>query len=92
MTEHTRKTARQGDKERQIVVSVRFPEPLLQKVNAYADVVDASANAVIREAVEEHIRAQVRTPEFQRRSKEYLRRAQEQIAVLEDEEPTALVS
>lgn len=92
MTEHTRKTARQGDKERQIVVSVRFPEPLLQKVNAYADVVDASANAVIREAVEEHIRTQVRTSEFQRKSKEYLRRAPEQIAVLEDEDTTALVS
>ncbi|MFF7869263.1 hypothetical protein ACFZCT_22765 [Streptomyces qaidamensis] len=92
MPEHTHKTAGRGDKERQMVVSVRFPERLLQKVNAYADVVGESANAVIREAVEQHIRTQVRTSEFQRKSQDYLKRAQEQVAVLEGEEPTVLVS
>ncbi|WP_432198204.1 hypothetical protein [Streptomyces sp. bgisy027] len=49
-----------------------------------------SANAVIREAVEAHISTQVHTPEFQQQSQEYLRRAQEQVAVLGGED--ALVS
>jgi hypothetical protein len=92
MTEHTRKTARRGDKERLIVVSVRFPEALLQKVNAYAAVVGESANAVIRAAVEEHITTQVHTTEFQQQSRDYVTRAQEQVAVLEGEGSTALVS
>ncbi|MCI3276994.1 hypothetical protein [Streptomyces cylindrosporus] len=84
--DHARKTARHGDKERQIVVSVRFPEPLLQKVNAFAAVVGESANAVIREAVEAHINTQVHSPEFQQQSQDYLRRAQEQVAVLGGED------
>ncbi|MEU4494206.1 hypothetical protein AB0F96_12340 [Streptomyces sp. NPDC023998] len=92
-TQQNRPTVRTKDKERHVVVSVRFPERLLQKVNAFAAVKDATANAVIREAVEEHIRTQVRTPEFQEASRAHIQRAQEQVAaVLDDEEAAAIAS
>lgn len=89
MTDDQRRNARQEDKERQLVVSVRFPEGLLQRVHAFAAVKDSTANAVIREAVEDHIRRQVRTPEFQEASRAHIARAQAAVAALslEDDDP-----
>ncbi|GAB2573241.1 hypothetical protein GCM10027168_02730 [Streptomyces capparidis] len=82
MIDDHRPQARAEDEERHLVVSVRFPEGLLQRVHAFAAVRNSTANAVIREAVEEHIRRQVRTEEFQEAGRAHVERAQAAVASL----------
>jgi predicted transcriptional regulator len=90
VTDDNLRKARQEDKERQLVVSVRFPEGLLQRVHAFAAVRESTANAVIREAVEDHIRRVVRTPEFQEASQAHVQRAQAAVAALSEDGDTAV--
>lgn len=67
-------------KERQVVVSVRFPAQLLQRIHAVAVVEDTTANAVIREGMDHYIRERVRTDSFQEASRAYVERAQAHVA------------
>jgi predicted DNA-binding protein len=67
-------------KERQVVVSVRFPAQLLQRIHAVAAVEDTTANAVIREGMDHYIRERVRTDTFQEASRAYVERAQAHVA------------
>ncbi|MGW0801243.1 hypothetical protein, partial [Streptomyces sp. NPDC002692] len=44
------------DKDRQVVVSVRFPNHLLERIQAMAVVLSSTANAVIRDGMEAYVR------------------------------------
>ncbi|MGC4986602.1 hypothetical protein ACLQ18_39425 [Streptomyces sp. DT193] len=68
------------DKDRQVVVSVRFPSQLLDRIQAVAAIEAATANAIIREGMDSYIREHVASPEFQRARKEYIARAEAQVA------------
>ncbi len=72
-----RKTDR---KERQVVVSVRFPGQLLERIHAVAAVQGVTANTVIRDGMDAHLTALVASSEFQEASKAFLARAQAQVA------------
>lgn len=87
-----RKKARAEDKDRQVVVSVRFPAHLLQRIHAVAAVEDTTANAVIREGMDTYLRERVRSAAFQDASRAYVERAQAHVATAlqepsADEEP-----
>lgn len=79
MSETRQKDHGEG-KERQVVVSVRFPAQLLQRIHAVAAVKDSTANAVIREGIDAYIRDLVRTPAFQADSRAYVERAQANVS------------
>lgn len=51
------------DKDRQVVVSVRFPNHLLEQIQAMAIVLSFTANAVIRDGTEAYVREQAASPE-----------------------------
>ncbi|MGK5629243.1 hypothetical protein [Streptomyces sp. URMC 123] len=82
MAEESQRRNRREDKPKPIVVSVRFPDLLLQQVHAYAAVMNTTANAFIREAVADSLREKIRTPEFKAATEAHLRRAQATVAVL----------
>ncbi|GGO94685.1 hypothetical protein [Wenjunlia tyrosinilytica] len=86
MSDRQRENSRAESRERQVVVSVRLSEGLLQRVHAFAAVKDSTANAVIRQAVEDHIRREVRTKEFQEASRAHVQRAQAEVEALTIEE------
>lgn len=77
MTDDSKKT--QG-KERQVVVSVRFPAALLERIHAVAAVEGVTANTVIRDGMDIYLRDRVASPEFQEASQAYLARAKAQVA------------
>lgn len=66
--------------EKQVVVSVRFPSQLLDRIQAIAAVHSSTANAVIREGMEAWVRERVASPEFRAASEAYLAHAQAQVA------------
>ncbi|MFE4824786.1 hypothetical protein ACFRFU_52360 [Streptomyces sp. NPDC056704] len=68
------------DKDRQVVVSVRFPSQLLDRIHAVAAIQAVTANAIIREGMDTYIRERVASPEFQEARKEYIARAEAQVA------------
>ncbi|MFI6444771.1 hypothetical protein [Kitasatospora sp. NPDC050543] len=78
----TRQTTDAPDRNKAVVVSVRFSEAQLEKIQAYAAIFDTTPNAVVREAVEEHLRRRVQSPEFQKASEAHLRRAKLAVEVL----------
>ncbi|MFJ1964042.1 hypothetical protein [Streptomyces massasporeus] len=67
-------------KERQTVVSVRFPAALLERIHAVAVVEGVTANTVIRDGMDNYLRERVSSPEFQEASQAYLARAEAQVA------------
>ncbi len=75
-----RKSSHTEAKERQVVVSIRFPAQLLQRIHAVASVEETTANAVIREGMDHYIRERVRTDTFQEASRAYVERAQAHVA------------
>ncbi|MFE2823363.1 hypothetical protein [Streptomyces sp. NPDC059271] len=73
------------DKEKQVVVSVRFPSHLLDRIQALAAVLSTTANAVIREGMEAHVTAVAASPDFKKASEQYIAEAQARVAaVLQD--------
>ncbi|GGX97503.1 hypothetical protein [Streptomyces fructofermentans] len=68
------------DKDRQVVVSVRFPSQLLDRIHAVAAIESVTANAIIREGMDSYIRERVASPEFQEAREAYLARAEAQVA------------
>ncbi|MEU7716540.1 hypothetical protein [Streptomyces tibetensis] len=77
MADDSKKT--QG-KERQVVVSVRFPAALLERIHAVAAVEGVTANTVIRDGMDTYVRDRVASSEFQEASQAYLARAKAQVA------------
>lgn len=75
-----RKKTGNEEKDRQVVVSVRFPAHLLQRIHAVAAVEDSTANAVIREGMDTYIRDRVRTEDFKEASRAYVERAEAHVA------------
>ncbi|MEU4653730.1 hypothetical protein AB0G32_07270 [Streptomyces sp. NPDC023723] len=68
------------DKERQVVVSVRFPSQLLDRIQAIAAVQSTTANAVIREGMDAWVRERVASADFRAASEAYIAQAQAQVA------------
>ncbi|MDN0198476.1 hypothetical protein [Streptomyces sp. S.PNR 29] len=68
------------EKDRQVVVSVRFPSQLLDRIQAIAAVQSTTANAVIREGMDAYVRERVASAEFRAASEAYIARAQAQVA------------
>ncbi|MEU0037867.1 hypothetical protein [Streptomyces sp. NPDC006333] len=68
------------EKDRQVVVSVRFPSQLLERIHAVAAIQSVTANAIIREGMDSYIRERVASAEFQEARTAYLDRAQAQVA------------
>ncbi|MFJ8009231.1 hypothetical protein [Streptomyces fagopyri] len=68
------------EKDRQVVVSVRFPSQLLERIHAVAAIESVTANAIIREGMDSYIRERVASPEFKEARTAYLARAQAQVA------------
>jgi hypothetical protein len=67
-------------KERQVVVSVRFPAALLEWIHAVAAVEGITANTVIRNGMDVYLQDRVASPAFQQASESYLAQAQAQVA------------
>jgi predicted DNA-binding protein len=68
------------EKDRQVVVSVRFPSQLLERIHAVAAIESVTANAIIREGMDSYIREHVASPGFQEARTAYLARAEAQVA------------
>ncbi|MEU9894764.1 hypothetical protein ACIBCS_07175 [Streptomyces phaeochromogenes] len=68
------------EKDRQVVVSVRFPSQLLDRIQAIAAVQATTANAVIREGMDIYVRERVASAEFRAASETYISQAQAQVA------------
>jgi predicted DNA-binding protein len=76
------------EKDRQVVVSVRFPSQLLDRIQAIAAVQSTTANAVIREGMDAYVRERVASAEFRAASEAYVAQAQAQVAAaLQDHSP-----
>jgi hypothetical protein len=69
------------EKDRQVVVSVRFPSQLLDRIHAIAAVQATTANAVIREGMDIYVRERVASREFRTASENYISQAQTQVAI-----------
>lgn len=67
------------EKDRQVVVSVRMPSQLLDRIQAIAAVLSISANAVIKEGMDTYVRERVASPEFRAASEAYVAKAQAQV-------------
>jgi predicted DNA-binding protein len=73
------------EKDKQVVVSVRFPSHLLDRIQALAAVLSTTANAVIRDGMEAHVKAVAASPDFKKASEQYIAEAQARVAaVLQD--------
>jgi hypothetical protein len=68
------------EKEKQVVVSVRFPGQLLDRIQAIAAVQSTTANAVIRAGMDAYVRERVASPDFRAASEEYVAQAQANVA------------
>ncbi|CAL9673948.1 hypothetical protein SUDANB176_07621 (plasmid) [Streptomyces sp. enrichment culture] len=77
------------EKERQVVVSVRLPSQLLDRIQAIAAVQSTSANAVIREGMDTFVRERVASAEFRAASEAYIAKAQAQVATALQEHSAA---
>ncbi|MEU1516230.1 hypothetical protein ABZ490_29525 [Streptomyces sp. NPDC005811] len=84
MTEDSKKTDSKG---RQVVVSVRFPAVLLERIHAVAAVEGVTANTVIRDGMDAYLSDRVASAEFQEASNAYLARAQAHVATARGERP-----
>jgi predicted transcriptional regulator len=70
------------DKDRQVVVSVRFPSELLDRIQAMAAVTSTTANALIREGMEAYVQQRAASPEFKKASETYIAQAQARVATV----------
>jgi len=68
----------------QQAVSVRFTEPELRRIQAYAVVFGLSPNAVIRQACEYFLSHQVASKDYDEALTAYRKRSEEQVAALEE--------
>lgn len=68
------------EKDKQVVVSVRFPGQLLDRIQAIAAVQATTANAVIRAGMDAYVRERVASPEFRAASEAYVAQAQAHVA------------
>ncbi|MGW1622460.1 hypothetical protein [Streptomyces sp. NPDC002172] len=71
---------KKSEQDPQVVVSVRLPSQLLERIHAIAAVQSKSANAVIREGMDRFVRERVASPEFRAASEAYIAKAQAQVA------------
>ncbi|MEV0696015.1 hypothetical protein [Streptomyces sp. NPDC050388] len=81
MSNDRRKTSTE-DKDRQVVVSVRFPGELLDRIQAMAAVMSTTANALIREGMEAYVREQAASSGFKEASEKYIAEAQARVATV----------
>lgn len=70
------------DKDKQVVVSVRFPSHLLDRIQALAAVLSTTANAVIRDGMEAHVQAVASSPDFRKASEQYIAQAEARVAAV----------
>ncbi|MFD0069687.1 hypothetical protein ACFV99_08265 [Streptomyces sp. NPDC059944] len=70
------------EKDKQVVVSVRFPGHLLDRIQALAAVLSTTANAVIREGMEAHVQSVASSPEFLKASEQYIAQAEARVAAV----------
>jgi hypothetical protein len=67
----------------QEIVSVRFSDEELRRIQAYAVIFETTPNAVIREACSFFLSHQVGTPDYHQALEAYYRRTSEVVDVLE---------
>ncbi|MEU5242678.1 hypothetical protein AB0G81_00870 [Streptomyces asoensis] len=82
-----RKNEQLEEKDQQVVVSVRFPRQLLDRIQAIAAVESSSANAVIRAGMDAWVRDRVASADFRAASEAYIASAQQQVATALQEHP-----
>ncbi|MGV9419999.1 hypothetical protein ACWDO6_21170 [Streptomyces sp. NPDC003674] len=70
------------EQDRQVVVSVRFPSHLLERIQAMAAVLSTTANAVIREGMETYVRERAASDDFKQASEQYIAQAQARVATV----------
>ncbi|MFI8191632.1 hypothetical protein ACIF8T_22905 [Streptomyces sp. NPDC085946] len=70
------------DRDRQVVVSVRFPGHLLDRIQAMAAVMSTTANALIREGMEAYVQERASSEEFKAASQKYIAEAQARVATV----------
>ncbi|MET8168156.1 hypothetical protein ACFU6S_11240 [Streptomyces sp. NPDC057456] len=75
-----RQNGKTEEKDQQVVVSVRFPRQLLDRIHAIAAVESSTANAVIREGMNAWVHDRVASPDFRAASEAYIASAQRQVA------------
>ncbi|MER5201276.1 hypothetical protein ACWD3J_48210 [Streptomyces sp. NPDC002755] len=75
-----RQTEKPEEKEQQVVVSVRFPRQLLDRIHAIAAVESSTANAVIRAGMDAWVRDRVASADFRAASEAYIASAQQHVA------------
>jgi hypothetical protein len=75
--------ADRGDAKLQEVVSVRFSEEELRRIQAFAVIFETTPNAVIREACSFFLSQRVGTPDYHEALEAYHRRTSEVVDVLE---------
>ncbi|MEH0544555.1 hypothetical protein QA802_16110 [Streptomyces sp. B21-105] len=83
-----RKNEKPEEKDQQVVVSVRFPRHLLDRIHAIAAVESTSANAVIRAGMDAWVRDRVAGADFRAASEAYIASAQRQVATALQERPS----
>jgi len=75
--------ADRGEAKLQEVVSVRFSEEELRRIQAFAVIFETTPNAVIREACSFFLSHRVGTPDYHQALEAYHRRTSEVVDVLE---------
>ena len=72
-----------GEAKLQEIVSVRFSDEELRRIQAYAVILETTPNAVIREACSFFLSHKVGTPDYHEALEAYHRRTNEVVDVLE---------
>jgi hypothetical protein len=75
--------ADRGEAKLQEIVSVRFTDEELRRIQAFAVIFESTPNAVIREACSFFLSSKVGTPDYHRALEDYHRRTSEVVDVLE---------
>jgi hypothetical protein len=75
--------ADRGEAKLQEIVSVRFSDEELRRIQAYAVIFEMTPNAVIREACSFYLSHKVGTPDYHEALQAYHRRTSEVVDVLE---------
>lgn len=89
-------SAARGEAKLQEIVSVRFTDEELRRIQAYAVIFETTPNAIIRDACSFYLSSKVGTDEYREALDAYHRRTSEVVNVLEqinsadEQAPTAL--
>lgn len=76
-------SAERGEAKLQEIVSVRFTDEELRRIQAYAVIFETTPNAIIRDACSFYLSSKVGTDEYREALEDYHRRTSEVVNVLE---------